>query len=421
MTRQALPIDLDFVCGSGLLWLHPVGAGRSRSAASTPAASPKPAKKLIEFGWDEPDTASCASSATSSSGRRSMAVSFTSRPRAPAGKPENFAWLCWGRRRFSEAELKPAIADLESINWTRFRHNFLRFNVTPADLDWFDDYAAVVSNARLAAQVARGGPLPGNLARHRGLSRKALRLPQAARRQPPLVGRLRTQARLRGREVMTAFQEGFPDVTVLRDLRPQPALEAERRRQEAARRLPGRPARPVSGRDDRGGDRENRGSSMATSCPTDTAIRRFSSTPARRSRSRPPGWRPIRLRYQPWSPPASASGSITTGPSTAGTPPSSRATISPPSDSSRACERPRASPMNMCGSIPRNRAGGRNEVPRSICRSLCRRRARVRTALSRIDGGSGPLECGGLPPLLWASKAVASHRTPRGSSPSIFT
>ena len=59
--------------------------------------------------------------------------------------------------------LKPALDDLASIAWTRFRHNFLRFNVTPADLDWFDDHAAVLANARLAAQVARAGHCDGIL------------------------------------------------------------------------------------------------------------------------------------------------------------------------------------------------------------------------------------------------------------------
>ena len=37
----------------------------------------------------------------------------------------------------------------------RFSENFLRFNVTPADLDWFDDYSAVLQNARVAAKFAR--------------------------------------------------------------------------------------------------------------------------------------------------------------------------------------------------------------------------------------------------------------------------
>ncbi len=46
-------------------------------------------------------------------------------------------------------------------------------------------------------------------------------------------------------------------------------------------------------------------------------------------------------------------------PSTAGKPTRSRATISRPSVLSRACERPSSNATNTCGSMPRNRAGGR--------------------------------------------------------------
>ena len=77
--------------------------------------------------------------------------------RGSTGAPQNFTWLCWGRHRFTSAELASARADLESIVWTRFHDNFLRFNVTPGEIDWFDDFTAITSNALLAAQLARRG------------------------------------------------------------------------------------------------------------------------------------------------------------------------------------------------------------------------------------------------------------------------
>ena len=40
---------------------------------------------------------------------------------------------------------------------------FLRFNTTPAPLDWFDDHTAVLTNAWLAARLARVGRCPGLL------------------------------------------------------------------------------------------------------------------------------------------------------------------------------------------------------------------------------------------------------------------
>jgi len=174
-----------------------------------------PGKKLIEFGWDEPDTGFLRRHRDQLEQTPFDGCVFHVLARGAAGTPENFTWLCWGRRQFSEAELKPALDDLKSLTGTRFRENFLRFNVTPADLDWFDDHAAVVSNARLAARLARAGGCRGILFDTEpyqaklfdyGKQRDASRRPWAE---------YAAEARRRGAEVMAAFQEGFPDLTVL--------------------------------------------------------------------------------------------------------------------------------------------------------------------------------------------------------------
>ena len=186
------------------------GQERQPDAANV---GPQP-KKLIEFGWDEPDPSLMRVERDQLERSPFDGCVFHITARGAAGASENFTWLCWGRRRFSEAELKPAMDDLASIHWTKFRHNFLRFNVTPADLDWFDDYAAVVSNARLAAQVARAGRCQGILLDTEAYQGKLFAFDSqrdAARRS---WADYATQARLRGREVMSAFQEGFPNLTV---------------------------------------------------------------------------------------------------------------------------------------------------------------------------------------------------------------
>jgi hypothetical protein len=187
-------------------------AGQERQSAAT--SDGPPTKKLIEFGWDEPDTSFMRKEREQLERSPFDGCVFHIATKGPAGALENFTWLCWGRREFSAAELKPARDDLESIHWTRFSHNFLRINVTPADLDWFDDYAAVVSNARLAAQVARAGRCQGILLDTEAYQGKLFdfhKQRDAARRS---WADYETQARRRGREVMMAFQEGFPDLTV---------------------------------------------------------------------------------------------------------------------------------------------------------------------------------------------------------------
>jgi hypothetical protein len=173
-----------------------------------------PAKKLIEFGWDEPDTSFMRREREQLERSPFDGCVFHVTTKGAAGAPENFTWLCWGRRRFSEAELKPAGDDLEAIQWTRFHHNFLRFNVTPADLDWFDDHTAVMSNARLAAQLARAGRCRGILLDTEAYQGKLFDFHSQRDATRRSWADYDAQARLRGREVMIAFQEGFPDLTV---------------------------------------------------------------------------------------------------------------------------------------------------------------------------------------------------------------
>ena len=80
----------------------------------------------------------------------------------PGGKPASLTWEGWGRRRFAEDDVKAARDDLRALRPSRFTRNFLRFNVTPGDVDWFDDFAPILSRTpgsppRSPATAARRG------------------------------------------------------------------------------------------------------------------------------------------------------------------------------------------------------------------------------------------------------------------------
>jgi hypothetical protein len=174
-----------------------------------------PQKKLIEFGWDEPDTAFLREHVREMEATPFDGCVFHAKAVEPDGKLVNFAWQAWGRRGFTIAELQPAIDDLKATRFDRFTDNFLRFNTTPADLDWFDDFTPILANARLAAQVAREGNCRGILFDTEGYQAKLFdyRKQRDAKTEPWADYAL--QAKLRGREVMAAFSEGYPGVTVL--------------------------------------------------------------------------------------------------------------------------------------------------------------------------------------------------------------
>ena len=138
-------------------------AGSPVARADDPVAPKPPIKKLIEFGWDEPETAFLRQHIAEMEKTPFDGCVFHIMSADPQGRRENLTWLGWGGRAFTEAELEPARDDLRATTFRRFTHNFLRFNTSPGDLDWFDDHAAVLANARLAAKVAREGKCAGIL------------------------------------------------------------------------------------------------------------------------------------------------------------------------------------------------------------------------------------------------------------------
>ncbi len=173
-----------------------------------------PAKKLIEFGWDEPDTAFMRRHIDQMERAPFDGVVFRATAIRPDGKPGDFLWKAWGRHAFSDAELAPALADLRATPFRRFTHNFLRVNTSPGDVDWFDDFSAILANARLAAHIACAGGAAGIL-----FDTEQYHAPLFDYRRQRNSGTVSwdacaAQARRRGREVMEAFQAGYPDLTV---------------------------------------------------------------------------------------------------------------------------------------------------------------------------------------------------------------
>ncbi|MDR3639608.1 MAG: hypothetical protein P4L84_37755 [Isosphaeraceae bacterium] len=187
------------------------GAAEGGRADDVPAT---PAKKLIEFGWDEPDTAFLRGHVSAMEQTPFDGCVFHALTQDAQGRRENLAWLGWGRRAFTEGDLEAAVADLKATPFRRFTHNFLRFNTAPGDLDWFDDHAAIQNNARVAAWVAREGKCAGVLFDVEEYQGRLFTYANQRDAKTKTWNEYVNQARVRGREVMAAFQEGFPGLTV---------------------------------------------------------------------------------------------------------------------------------------------------------------------------------------------------------------
>ena len=173
-------------------------------------------RSLIEFGWDEPDTRFLREHLAEMEKTPFDGCVYHVDAHPAGAAPASLTWQGWGRRRFSAEEVAEARADLIAVagSPSRFRRNFLRFNTTPADLDWFDDYSAVIANARLAAELARSGGGPGLLLDTEAYEGKLFDYRKQRETSKRPWTEYAAQARRRGREVMAAMQDGYPGLTV---------------------------------------------------------------------------------------------------------------------------------------------------------------------------------------------------------------
>jgi hypothetical protein len=182
------------------------------NTASSQAADDRPQdKKLIEWGWDEPDTKFMRANI-----RQMEQLPFDGLVFHVSGsKGGNFTWETWGSRRFAMDEFKQAIEDLKATDFRRFTDRFLRVNVTPGKVDWFDDqaWATVVNNFGVAAQIARQGRCKGFMFDVEEYEGKLFDYRQ--QKQKKTFPEYRHQVRQRGREWMEAINKEFPDITIM--------------------------------------------------------------------------------------------------------------------------------------------------------------------------------------------------------------
>jgi hypothetical protein len=182
-------------------------------AALTPIGRARPPRKILQWGWDEPDTAYLRRHLAEMERSPFDGCVFGVRY-GPDGRGGSFTWGLWGRRRFRHEELSAAFDDLRALRPVRFRELFLRVNVTPGDVGWFEDFSPILSNLRLAAELARAGRARGILLDVEQYQSQVFEL--AAQPFPSAYGwdAYADQVRRRGREAMAALQEGHPGLTV---------------------------------------------------------------------------------------------------------------------------------------------------------------------------------------------------------------
>jgi hypothetical protein len=167
------------------------------------------AKYLIEFGWDEPTTAFMRQHIAEMERTPFDGTVYHVQYRKADGTMGSFMNDCWGKRGFSDAELQNALDDLARTPFHSFTHNFFRFNVLPGDVDWFDDYSAVLNNAEQSARIARASNSEGVFFDDEQYDYPLFNFAKLTNKNHRSWEAYTRQARLRGGEMMRAFQKGW--------------------------------------------------------------------------------------------------------------------------------------------------------------------------------------------------------------------
>ncbi len=110
------------------------------------------------------------------------------------------------------------LADLRAAKTTTCRETYLTLYASPGDVDWFDDagWREVVNHWRLLARLAKQGGLRGLLYDSEPYEKPFQQFCYAAQAEfaRHTFAEYRVKARERGREVMRAVVEEFPNVTI---------------------------------------------------------------------------------------------------------------------------------------------------------------------------------------------------------------
>ena len=136
------------------------------------------------------------------------------------GKPPDtgskFSWRVWGKKSLRAEDYSQAVEALKATRFERFTDNFLRFNVTPGDVDWTGEaFSHVLANARLAARIAKDCGLKGllfDVEHYNGHPFSYIRQSNHERLE---LEDYAQRVRIRGREFMQAFNSEFEGLTIL--------------------------------------------------------------------------------------------------------------------------------------------------------------------------------------------------------------
>jgi len=187
-------------------------------------------KKLIEWGYDRPADTYLLDELTSmeqaASGFDGVVVGarLVGPGAPPVGKAKwrkahwlgNFSGNTWSAVPMQWKNMEQAARNFASLQPERFEEMFIRFNVTPGDVDWFDvGWDAVAHNAQMAGRLIRRGKLAGMMIDTEEYQNRLFHYRQLAGQSERDLEEYRQQARLCGRQLIRAVNAEVHDLAIL--------------------------------------------------------------------------------------------------------------------------------------------------------------------------------------------------------------
>jgi hypothetical protein len=174
-------------------------------------------KKLIATGWDCPDSERLLTHLAEMEKRPFDGVILELTGRTAEGK---FSAIrpAFSREKWQREWFQASVDQLRACKFTRLTDNFITIGANPGSVDWFDDegWQRIVEHWRIAAWAAKQSGCKGLLFDPEPYTPPHSQFSYAAQpdRKQHSFNEYAAKARQRGRQVMQAIAEEYPEITL---------------------------------------------------------------------------------------------------------------------------------------------------------------------------------------------------------------
>lgn len=186
-------------------------------ASSLHAEDMRQRKKLIATGWDKPDSQRLLDHLTEIERQPFDGVVIEVTGKKPDGKPCSIR-TTFHNQPWDQEWFQPVVDQLKACKFQRLTDNFITLGANPGNVDWFDDvgWKHIVEHWRVGAWIAKQSGFKGILFDPEPYTEPYVQFSYHAQpdRDKHRFNEYHAKARQRGREIMQAVVEEYPDITL---------------------------------------------------------------------------------------------------------------------------------------------------------------------------------------------------------------